>query len=173
MSVRSKVLTLIKRRNMSHFTLSELKDLCKGIVRSKSQPHYHSLIYKTLWMMEKKGYLSVLPETDIKNEKIYSLTELGRNLLEMIDEIEEPSSQNLQATHSMEHIVHLINDYSVALAEAQEYQDLSQKLPSMKEFLQVKYIEAKSRAAHFKGRLAAVENLLSMENSDAASSMAS
>lgn len=173
MSVRSKVLTLIKRRNMSHFTLSELKDLCKGIVRSKSQSHYHSLIYKTLWMMEKKGYLSVLPETDGKNEKIYSLTEQGRNLLERIDEIEEPLTQNLQATNSMEHIVHLVNDYSVALAEAsaeaQEYQDLSQKLPSMKEFLQAKYIEAKSRAAHFKGRLVAVENLLLKENSDVAS----
>ena len=57
-----------------------------------------------------------------------------------------------------------ISDYSVALAEAsaeaQEYQELSLQLPDYEELLQAKFIEAKSRAAKFKGRLAAVENLL-------------
>ena len=169
MSVRNTILALIKRHRMDNFTLNELKEHCKDNVRSKSKNHFNSLIYKTLWVMEKNGFLTSVQNPLSSNEKIYSLTEKGFL-------VEEPSQETAKSQNSFESLSHRISDYSVSLAEAsaeaQEYQDLSLKWPESKGFLEERYIEAKSRAAHFKGRLTAAENFL-RERSDETSPMAS
>lgn len=176
MSVRNTILALIKSNRMDNFTLSELKEHCKDSVRSKSKNHFNSLIYKTLWVMEKKFFLTSVQNSVSSNEKIYSLTEKGFQLLEAIEMVEEPSQETAKSQNSFESLSHRISDYSVSLAEAsaeaQEYQDLSLKWPESKGFLEERYIEAKSRAAHFKGRLTAAENFL-RERNDETSPMAS
>ncbi len=176
MSVRNTILALIKRHRMDNFTLSELKERCKDSVRSNSKNHFNSLIYKILWVMEKNSFLTSVQNTVSSNKKIYSLTEKGFQLLETIEIIEEPSQETAKSQNSFDSLSHRISDYSVSLAEAsaeaQEYQDLSLKWPESKGFLEERYIEAKSRAAHFKGRLTAAENFL-RERNDETSTMAS
>lgn len=175
MSVRNTILTLVKRHKMSHFTLTELRERCKDVIRSKSPTHFNSLTYKTLWMMEKKGLLTVVTQQNPKSEKVFSLTEQGIQLLETIELIDEPSQKVFQLESSVQELSRLISEYSVALveasAEAQQYQEYSIKMPELRQFLQKKYIEARSRAAQFKGRLIATENALG-EKSDEPSSMA-
>lgn len=163
MSVRNTILVLMKRHELHQFTLTELKEHCKNIVNSKSPTHFNSLIYKTLWIMEKKGLVVSAQNQNDKN-KNYSLTEHGLKLLEEINVEEALPKEQPKLKNHFDHLARLISDYSVALAEAsaeaQEYQELSLQLPDYEELLQAKFIEAKSRAAKFKGRLAAVENLL-------------
>ena len=176
MSVRNTILALIKRHRMNNFTISDLKEQSRDSVRSKSKSHFNSLIYKTLWAMGKNGFLTSVQNPARSSEKIYSLTEKGFQLLETIEIIDEPSQETTKSQNSFDSLCHRISDYSVSLAEAsaeaQEYQDLSLKWPESKGFLEERYIEAKSRAAYFKGRLIAVENFL-RERNDETSSMAS
>lgn len=179
MSVRNTVLALIKRNGINEFTLNELRSLCKGAVNSQSTKHFNAIIYKALWVLEKKGIVEAVKDTSDKSEKFYALTEQGLRLLDTITItitlISEPPKEIVNPKNPFEKVSRLISEYSVALAEAsaeaQEYQDLSLKLPNLKDYLEKKFIDAKSRAAHYKGRLTAVENLLK-EKIDATSSLA-
>lgn len=175
MSVRNTVLALIKRNGINEFTLNELRSLCKGAVNSQSTKHFNAIIYKALWVLEKKGIVEAVKDTSDKSEKFYALTEQGLRLLDTITLISEPPKEIVNPKNPFEKVSRLISEYSVALAEAsaeaQEYQDLSLKLPNLKDYLEKKFIDAKSRAAHYKGRLTAVENLLK-EKIDATSSLA-
>lgn len=175
MSVRNTVLALIKRSGINKFTLNELRSLCKDAVNSQSTKHFNAIIYKALWVLEKKGIVAAVKDTSENSEKVYALTEQGMKLLDTITLISEPAKEIINPKNPVDKVSRLISEYSVALAEAsaeaQEYQDLTLKLPDLKDYLEEKFIEAKSRAAHFKGRLTAVENLLK-ERIDATSSLA-
>lgn len=161
MSVRNTVLTLLKRHKMSRFTLAELRERCKDVIRSKSPTHFNSLTYKTLWMMEKKGLLTVVQQNP-ESEKVFSLTEQGVQLLETIELIDESPQKVSVSDNFTQDLSDLISELSKAFieadSEAKQYQYLSTCAPHLWQFLQNRYIDAKTRAAQLKGRLIATEN---------------
>lgn len=172
MSLRKTILMLVKHHQLKNFTVAQLRALCKDKIASKSLQHFNTRIYKQIWVMTKEGVFEINISS---KENFYIVTEQGFQLL---DSLTFDHAIMRKPTHhkiALERLSIAISDLSIELAEAsaeaQEYENISRDFPDIQNFLQEKFIDAKSRAAALKGRLIAFENSF-REQSNAATKLA-
>lgn len=168
MSLRNILLWLINSHQLNNFLISDIKELCRGHVSSKTEEHFNRKVYKGIWSLTKQGILTMQRHSPDRQLNTYSLTAAGiaacSSILKEAHSYTPTLDSSTDIAVNLELLKNKLSEYSAALAaasaEAQEYQELARELPELFTTLEAKFLVAKERAVMFQGRLAAIENVL-------------
>lgn len=166
MSFRKAVIAAISSISDRRFGVNELRDICEHSYPSMTKKRMDVNVYNYIWSFKQKGYLKCHVDDDDGRKNLYQLTQLGFRELG-IDSQSVPDTfqkAEVKMPDIKKALLRRLSDYSTELAahsaEAQEYQELSNKFPQLNSKLQRKFQEAKESALRLQGRVTALESVI-------------